>query len=77
MDRLRDRIEQLDELDRAVVVLRAIEQNPNRDVAALLGLTPNAVSLRYNRVRKRLAEELPDSVFGELPDDVESDEVAL
>lgn len=59
-------IEELPEADREVVVLRAIEQNSNQRVAELLGQTPNAVSLRFNRALARLRERCRGSVFDEL-----------
>lgn len=59
-------IDELGERDREVVLLRGVEQLPNADAAALLGETPNAVSLRYRRALVRLRELLPGSVFEEL-----------
>jgi RNA polymerase sigma factor (sigma-70 family) len=59
-------IETLDERDREVVVLRGVEQLANDRVAELLGETPNAVSLRYNRALAKLRERLPGTVFDEL-----------
>lgn len=59
-------IDELAERDREVVLLRGIEQLSNADAAALLGETPNAVSLRYRRALERLRARLPGSVFDEL-----------
>lgn len=56
----------LAERDREVVVLRGIEGHSNARVAELLGETPNAVSLRYNRALAALRAALPASVFDEL-----------
>lgn len=55
--------------DRAVVVLRGIEQNPVQDVALLLGLRPNTVTVRYRRALARLRELVPGSAFDELDDE--------
>lgn len=62
-----ERIEELSADDREVVILRGIEQNPNKDVAVLLGLEPNTVAVRYKRALARLRKALPDSVFDEFP----------
>ena len=64
--RLRDAIDALPELDRQVMVLRGIEQLENHRVAALLDLTPNAVSLRYNRLLAALRQRFAGSVLDEL-----------
>lgn len=56
----------LDEADREILVLRGIEQQPNKTIAMLLGLGPSAVSMRYQRALERLRGRLPDSVFEEL-----------
>jgi RNA polymerase sigma-70 factor (ECF subfamily) len=54
--------------DRALVVLRGIEQNPVQDVALLLGLLPNTVSVKYRRALATLRERVPNAVFDELVD---------
>ena len=59
-------IEQLDERDREIIVLRGIEQQDTQTVAVVLGLTPKAVSVRYLRALRRLRQQLPGSVFEEL-----------
>ena len=53
------------------MVLRGIEQHSNRKAAELLGTTPNAVSLRYNRVLEKLRGALGRSVLDELDADAE------
>jgi len=63
---LRAALEDLDPLDRAVVVVRAIEGHPNAVAAALVGLQPNAVSQRLRRALARLRERLPASIFDDL-----------
>lgn len=59
-------LDELPERDRAVVVLRALEGRSNADVARLVGDSPNAVSLRYNRALGELARKLPGSILEDL-----------
>ncbi|MCK5942375.1 MAG: sigma-70 family RNA polymerase sigma factor [Planctomycetes bacterium] len=59
-------IEQLDEGDREVVVLGAIEQQPRARIAEQLGVTTGALRVRLHRALQRLREQLPGSVFDEL-----------
>ncbi|MCB9876045.1 MAG: sigma-70 family RNA polymerase sigma factor [Planctomycetes bacterium] len=58
-------IEALPELDREVLILRAIEQHPNPVAAAMLGVEPGTLAVRYHRALQRLREQLPNSVFDE------------
>ncbi len=51
-------VEQLDEQDREVVLMRHFEQLSNSEVADALGLTPPAASMRYLRAMRRLRELL-------------------
>jgi RNA polymerase sigma-70 factor (ECF subfamily) len=63
-------VEQLDERDREVVLMRHFEQLSNQDVAQALGLTEAAASMRYLRAMKRLRALLGDagnSSSGEQP----------
>jgi len=64
-----DCIEELDPDDREVIILRGVEQNPNKEVALLLDLEPNTVAVRYKRALERLRKRLPESVFDELPEE--------
>ena len=48
----------LGEADRELVRLWAWEQLEPREIALVLGLTPNAVSIRLHRIRTRLAADL-------------------
>jgi RNA polymerase sigma factor (sigma-70 family) len=67
-----DAIEALSPDDRAILILRGIEQVPNWSVAERLSLKPNTVAHRYRRALARLKAQLPGSVFDELhPDDDE------
>jgi RNA polymerase sigma-70 factor (ECF subfamily) len=51
-------LEDLDEADREVVVMRHFEQLSNQEVAQALGLTQPAASMRYLRAIRRLRELL-------------------
>lgn len=64
---VRAAIDELDERDRALIVLRAIEQRDNQDAAVLLGLAPNTAAQAYRRALEKLRARLPRSAF----DDVE------
>lgn len=44
--------------DRALLALTALEDLPVAEAAKLLEITPNAASIRLNRIRKTLAEKL-------------------
>jgi RNA polymerase sigma factor (sigma-70 family) len=66
---LHEAVAELDELDRAVVVSRALEQHSNDSVAVMTGLQPNAVSQRLRRAMAKLRERLPESVFLDLADE--------
>jgi RNA polymerase sigma-70 factor, ECF subfamily len=63
---LRSALDELDPLDREVVVLRGIESQSNAVVAALTGLAPNNVSQRLRRALAKLRERLPASIFDDL-----------
>jgi RNA polymerase sigma-70 factor (subfamily 1) len=52
--RLTDALGQLDEDDREVILMRHHEQLSNQDVAAALGLTEAAASMRYLRALRKL-----------------------
>lgn len=62
-------LDALDPIDREIVILRGVEQVPGAEVAARMGISANAVSLRYRRALTRLRERLAGAVFDELPDD--------
>jgi RNA polymerase sigma-70 factor (ECF subfamily) len=65
-DLVTEAIDQLPDTDRQVLVLRGVEQLSNRAAAAILGVTADAVGMRYLRALRRLRERLPDSVLDEL-----------
>jgi RNA polymerase sigma factor (sigma-70 family) len=62
-------LEELPAQDREILVLRGIEGRPHSQIAALVGLTPENVAVRYHRALKRLRTLLPDSVFDDLVDE--------
>lgn len=56
--RLDSAIGQLDDDDREIILMRHVEQLSNQDVAAALGLSEAAASMRYLRAVRRLRETL-------------------
>jgi RNA polymerase sigma-70 factor (ECF subfamily) len=52
--RLNDALAQLDDDDREIILMRHHEQLSNQDVAAGLGLTEAAASMRYLRALRKL-----------------------
>lgn len=66
-DRLQQALQILSPEDRDVVLLRGIEQAPAREAAAILGLTPNTLTVRYRRALQRLRSFMGASVLDELP----------
>jgi len=58
-------VEQLEEKDREVVLMRHFEQLSNSEVAHALNLTEPAAGMRYLRAMRRLRALLSDPVSGE------------
>jgi RNA polymerase sigma-70 factor, ECF subfamily len=56
--RLHEALGKLDEADREVILMRHFEQLANQEVAAALGLTEAAASMRYLRAVRRLRDLL-------------------
>ncbi len=52
--RFQNAIEELDENDREIVIMRHVEQLTNQDVASALGLSEPAASMRYLRAIRKL-----------------------
>lgn len=50
-------IKQLSKIDRAVILLY-LEERPNIEIAEIIGTTPNNISVRINRIKKRLKKTL-------------------
>lgn len=67
-DALRAAVDELDEQDREIVILRGIEQLPNGEVATILGISANAAAVRFHRALKRLKTRLPPSSLEWLPE---------
>ncbi len=65
--RFREALSALDETDRAVVVLRGIEQVSARETATIVGSTEGAVAVRYHRARAKLRERLRASFLDDVP----------
>ena len=57
---------ELDPDDRAVILLRGVEQLSAKAASLLLGASPEAVAMRYHRALVRLRARLPGTVFDEL-----------
>ena len=66
VDALRAAIDALPDDDRAVLVLRGIEQHPNGEVARMLGVDDSAVTRRFQRALATLRAAVPDSVAASL-----------
>ncbi len=64
-----DALDRLDETDRRIVVMRGIEEAPVAEVAAILRMKPNTVTVRYRRLLAKLRAALPRSIFDDLDDD--------
>lgn len=58
-------VEELDEQDREVILMRHFEQLSNQEVAAALELTPAAASMRYLRAIRRLRSLLGSAAVDE------------
>jgi RNA polymerase sigma-70 factor, ECF subfamily len=59
-------LQQLPPVQRDVLVLRLMEHRDNQQIAALLGVAPNTVAVRYRRALEALRERLPRSLYREL-----------
>jgi len=51
-------IEGMEDIDREVLLLRLVEGFEPRDIAEIIGETPNVVSVRLNRAMARLKEKM-------------------
>lgn len=50
---LYDAIKQLSEVDRAIILLH-LEENPYKEIAAIIGTSANNIAVRINRIKKQL-----------------------
>ena len=68
-DKLTAAVENMDENDREVLVLRHFEEMTNSETAQVLGIEQKAASIRYVRAVRRLKQILSElSCFGEIDD---------
>ncbi|MBL8755782.1 MAG: sigma-70 family RNA polymerase sigma factor [Planctomycetes bacterium] len=63
---VQQQIANLPDDERRVLLLRGIEQLPNREVARQLGVDDATVTRRYQKALERLRQSLPESIFAEL-----------
>ncbi|NOQ72528.1 MAG: sigma-70 family RNA polymerase sigma factor [Crocinitomix sp.] len=54
-------IKQLSEIDRAVILLY-LEEKPNKEIAEIIGTTPNNIGVRVNRIKERLKKLLDGKI---------------
>lgn len=54
---LYEAIKQLSEIDRAIILLY-LEEHPNKEIAEIIGTTPNNIGVRINRIKDRLKKLL-------------------
>jgi RNA polymerase sigma-70 factor (ECF subfamily) len=64
---LHSALAELDQPDRELIHLWAWEQLEPAEIAVVLGLTPNAVSIRLHRAKKKLGENLKVARKNEMP----------
>lgn len=58
---LYEAIKQLTEIDRAVILLY-LEEKPNKEIAEIIGTTPNNIGVRVNRIKERLKKLLDGKI---------------
>lgn len=58
---LYDAIKKLTEIDRAVILLY-LEEKPNKEIAEIMGTTPNNIAVRVNRIKERLKKLLDGKI---------------
>ncbi len=61
LNQLYEAIKQLSEIDRAVILLY-LEEKPNKEIAEIMGTTPNNIGVRVNRIKERLKKLLDGKV---------------
>ncbi|NIJ46608.1 RNA polymerase sigma-70 factor (ECF subfamily) [Wenyingzhuangia heitensis] len=61
LDLLYDAIKQLSEVDRAIILFY-LEEKPNKEIAEIIGTTPNNIGVRVNRIKKRLKKLLDGKI---------------
>lgn len=55
-------IRKLSDLDRAIILLY-LEENPYKEIASIIGTTPNNIGVRITRIKKQLKELLDGKVY--------------
>lgn len=55
-------IRKLSELDRAIILLY-LEENPYKEIASIIGTTPNNIGVRITRIKKQLKELLDGKIY--------------
>ena len=58
---LYDAIKKLTDIDRAVILLY-LEEKPNKEIAEIIGTTPNNIGVRVNRIKERLKKLLDGKI---------------
>jgi len=58
---LYEAIKRLSELDRAIILLY-LEEKPNKEIAEIIGTTPNNIGVRINRIKERLKKLLDGKI---------------
>lgn len=58
---LYEAIKQLSEIDRAIILLY-LEEHPNKEIAEIIGTTPNNIGVRINRIKDRLKKLLDGKI---------------
>ena len=58
---LYDAIKKLSDIDRAVILLY-LEEKPNKEIAEIIGTSPNNIGVRVNRIKERLKKILDGKI---------------
>ncbi|MDG1194026.1 MAG: sigma-70 family RNA polymerase sigma factor [Polaribacter sp.] len=58
---LYEAIKRLLEIDRAIILLY-LEEKPNKEIAEIIGTTPNNIGVRVNRIKERLKKLLDGKI---------------
>jgi len=58
---LYDAIKKLSEIDRAVILLY-LEEKPSKEIAEIIGTTPNNIGVRVNRIKEKLKKLLDGKI---------------
>ena len=58
---LYEAIKRLSEIDRAIILLY-LEAKPNKEIAEIIGTTPNNIGVRVNRIKERLKKLLDGKI---------------